>query len=279
MASIKGERDVRKRFEVYRQRTRRMVALVRHPQGSTISDKELGEIMGIPTGEVTVTRHLLMAIGVISWSGGAGQPGVWWVMKSDAEIEQALDLEMERQMRGGQSPESQLHDRRRIRRNPPTRVSAEKVAVETDRLGLPVGAVAGPDAPKPMHDLGLIERSHREPEALVLSAKQYVAAKAGGDEKVARAQKLMAELEEIGVPVPEELRQAATVPKDDRLEVIALVLPYVEALERRVVALSDQLRDQPKITDLQQTVSKQRSQIERLVAERTQAALGERGRR
>lgn len=278
MTSIKGVADVRTRFDVYRDRAHRIVALVASPNGTTISEKELAEMIGISTGELTTTRHLLVAIGAVMLDT-SHKPATWHVLKGGDELDQALDIEMERQMRGGYSPEARRKQVSLTKHHPPTRKTSEQVAVEEDRLGFPVGAVVGPEPESPMFGLKQIEKHEREPAALVNAAKQYVSAKAGGDTKIKRAVALINELNEIGVPIPPELRAAATVPTDERLEAIALVLPYITALERRVVALSDQLRDQPKISTLTQTVQKQRSQIERLVAERTQAALEERARR
>jgi hypothetical protein len=161
----------------------------------------------------------------------------------------------------------------KARRNPPTRRSAERVAVAEDRLGFPVAAVAGPDRPEALRS-SLVGSGPDAPAALVMAAKQYRSGVFNADAK--KAADLVAQLEDIGVTVPTELRQKAQPKKDERLEAIGLVLPFIEDLERRLVVATDSLRTQADYGTLRQTIDRQRQQIERLVAERTAEALGQR---
>lgn len=273
---------VRGRFDIYRARIRAIANLLAKGQPVEATDSEIGTLVGLNRDETRITRQLMMYIGALGWSTiHRPQQQNWraqhWTLLLDgADLEKAIDYEMERQMRGGLSPVTERKKAGQVRRNPPNPRAAERVAVATDRLGLETGAIVGPEAPNPMRQVATVANA---PEALIMAAKQYRARRAGSDEAVARAKALVAQLEEIGVPVPPELRSKASVAIDGRLETILEVLPYVERLERQLVGLQDQMRNQPKVTALQQTIDRQRSQIERLVAQRTQEALGEHPRR
>lgn len=277
MSNLKGTRDTRSRFLEYRRRAHLVQSYV--GVASQVGDLTLQELTGIPKGEIRTLRTLLVAIGAVEWENG--QPGqldssTWRFLKIGAALDAALDLEMERQMRGGMSPESEAKKLRQLRRRPPTRRSVERVAVAEDRLGFAVAAVSGPERPEALRS-SLVGTGPNAPAALVMAAKQYASGR--DDDSVRKAKALVKELNDIGVPVPAELAARAVAKKDDRLEAVALVLPYVEDLERRLVRAEDQIREWKDYGNLRQTVERQRSQIERLVAERTREALSERPHR
>ena len=120
--------------------------------------------------------------------------------------------------------------------------NAAKLNEYRDRVALqrkdnpddPLKAVVGPDAPNPMADLAPLRKS--EPRALIESAKQY------RGRKDLKTQKLK-ELRDGGITISDE---AIPLPIDERLEVLLLVLPYVERLERheeRIAQYADRYRE------------------------------------
>jgi len=270
-----GARD---RFETYLRRADAIVNLLTLGRPVQISDSEIAEMTGMTLAQVRIVREILIHIGAVTWEFRHGQivAPTWHLRMSKDELYHALDLEMERQMRGGLSPES-MRKKLGKRTRKLTRRSQERVAVHEDRLGFAVGAVAGPEPVSPLRTF-LKGSGPDAPAALVMAAKQYRAT-GGADSSVKKAAKLVEELEEIGVAVPPELRQRATVKKDDRLEAIGLVLPYIEDIERQLVVAKDQLRQMADYGSLKQTAARQKQQIERLVAERTAQAMGERPHR
>lgn len=280
MSRLQNYADVRTRFMEYRRRADAVFNLL--GQGATVTnDVEVAGVIGITDGELRTVRHLLEKIGTLRWerlpNEGQHARYRWTILTDKITMYQALDLEMERQMRGGLSPETEIIKARRFRRERRvTRQSAEKVAIIEDRLGLPVGAVVGPEPPKPMAQMKLAGEGPNAPAALVMAAKQY--RHGHGDETVAKAQALVKQLKEMGIEPPDDLVDKATVKRDIRLESVVLVLPYIESLERRLVQAEDQLRQQADYGQLRQVNEKQKHQIERLVAERTAQALSDRPR-
>lgn len=271
----------RRRFEMHRRRIHAVAGVLTLNREVAASDVEIAQMVGMSDDRVAATRRLMLDMGVLKYrrepNGRArgGYIGMWTLLKDDAELFHAIDLEMERQMRGGLSSETQRRKAPKKTRRL-TRQSQERVAVQEDRLGFAVGAVAGPEPISPLRT-SLKGSGPDAPAALVMAAKQYRHGR--GDERVRKAQALVKELNDLGVSVPADLAEAATVKKDSRLEAVALVLPYIEDLERRLVVAQDQLRAQADYGTLKQINDRQKHQIERLVAERTQAALGERPQR
>lgn len=266
----------RERFEVYRRNIHQLVDLLGTEPVET-NAQEIANVLGVRSDTtVRVLRNLMIYIGALEWKGKrGGRTAVWHVIKTGQALETAINYEMERQMRGGLTPESMRKKQGTRWSRRLTARSAERVAVINDSLGLPVGAVVGPEAPKPLAQARLAGEGPNAPAALVLAAKQYCAS-GGISEEVRKAKKLVAELEEIGVPVPDELRLRSNVVRDERLDAIGLVLPYIETLERQVEAQGRQLREMADYGTLKQANAKQKAQIERLVAEKTAQALGER---
>ena len=270
---IPAHGTARERFDIHRARITAIASALTVGQDVTATDRELGDLIGVPHWHISAARRLMVHIGVLEFrQGGPNKPGHWRLLKDGPLLDHAIDLEMERQMRGGLSPEAvRRKNTKKSRRL--TRQSAERVAVMEDRLGFAVAAVAGPDRPEPLRT-SLVGSGPNAPAALVLAAKQY---RHGlHDPKQRKAAELVKELTEIGVSVPPDLAAKAAPRKDDRLEAIALVLPYIEELERNLVQANDTLRAQADYGDLKQRVEKQRSQIERLIATRTADAMTER---
>lgn len=274
MRDIKPQDTARERFVGYRQRIAAVTSVLPVGIDTITNDSEMAELTGMTRGQINVTRNLMVRMGALQiWTVGGGPGRTHWKLMIDgADLDRAIDLEMERQMRGGLTPETERLKRNEARRHPPTRRSAEKVAVSEDRLGFATGAVAGPERPSPM--AAVRGAGPDAPAALVMAAKQY--RRGAGDEQVAKAQQLVKQLNEMGVSVPPELAEKAAVRKDERLEAVVLVLPYIEALERKLVVANDQLREQADYGTLRQRVETQKHQIERLVADRTADALGAR---
>lgn len=265
----------RERFDVWRPMIRQIANLLRLDEEVRTSSKELAALIGTRHSAIDTARRLMVFIGALRMEGYG-----WVLLKDGADLDRAIDLEMERQMRGGLSPETIRDKARPGRRHRPgvTRQSAEKVAVITDRYQEPVGAIVGPEAPKPMAQQLLKGSGSDAPAALVLAAKQY--AKTGGRTPEAdKAATLMAQLGELGITVPDELVAKARVIPDERLENIGLVLPYIEALERQVVGLGNQLREMSDYGELKRYRDSHKKQNEKDVADRVAAAMREEARR
>ena len=272
MKSIFHTRDTRQRFAEYRERIHAVENLIGAGEVEA-SDDEVAQMTGLTGAQVRVVRQLMMSMKVLHWiQPNPRTPGIWRMLVFTPQLDREIDLEMERQMRGGLTPES-LRKKRGTRKTRRLTVkSQERVAVTEDRLGFPIGAVSGPERPSPLAPLA--GAGPDAPAALVMAAKQY-RANGGNDSEQRKAAALVKELNEIGVSVPPELAEKAKPRKDDRLEAIALVLPYIEDIERQLVAAKDTLRTQGDYGTLRQTVERQRVQIQRLVAQRTSAAMGE----
>ncbi len=257
----------RERFDEYRRRAFDIAQLLTLGQPVPATFATIADATGMSQSQAHEMKDLLVTVAAIDWRRGLGGVGTWTLKMPTDQMFNALEMEMERQMRGGLTP-SQLARKRRV--SGVTRQSAERVAVIEDRIGLPVGAVVGPEAPnvlQPLKGLG-----PDGPGALVMAAKQY---RGGVTEATRKAAQMVEDLSAMGVPVPAELRERAKPRTDDRLEAIRLVLPYIEALERRLVATEDQVKQMADYGSLKQTVDRQRTQIERMVADRTAASMRE----
>jgi hypothetical protein len=131
-------------------------------------------------------------------------------------------------------------------------------------------AVAGPDAPNPFTALRGMRKD--ESKALIEASRQYA-------NKGAFLEKKIAELREEGFEVAEG---ALTIKRDDRLEAVALAIPYVEALERENERLLNQagagrtaIRE---LEDLRNNYARLKRAHENLIAQRASGATVASGR-
>jgi hypothetical protein len=154
----------------------------------------------------------------------------------------------------------------------PTEPTREQVAVATRPAteGQELVAVAGPDAPNPFTALRGMRKD--ESKALIEASRQYA-------NKGAFLEKKIAELREEGFEVAEG---ALTIKRDDRLEAVALAIPYVEALERENERLLNQagagrtaIRE---LEDLRNNYARLKRAHENLIAQRASGATVASGR-
>jgi len=103
----------------------------------------------------------------------------------------------------------------------------EKVAIRTNEAEQPVEAVVGEDAPSPFEALrGL--RKGSDAEAFVEAARQY---ERRNDFVIAK----LTEIEALGITIDrEKVLKGVHLQRDDELEGVARVLPYIDELESRV---------------------------------------------
>jgi hypothetical protein len=130
-------------------------------------------------------------------------------------------------------------------------------------------AIVGPDAPSSFAGLAPLRKN--EAYALVEAARQYT-------QRGTKMQEALAEFlhqaEELGLTVDDTKLQGSfgKAKKDERLESVGLVLPYITSLEQRVERLTTDLNAErarfAEFGQLKSTVASQRSHIERLIAER-----------
>jgi hypothetical protein len=108
----------------------------------------------------------------------------------------------------------------------PRPVDPERVAIRTDAQDRPVEAVVGPDAPNPFAGLRALRKS--EPAALVEAARQYNNRQ---DFVISR----LVEMEKLGVVIDrEKVMKGIKLERDDELEGIVKVLPFIDELEAQV---------------------------------------------
>lgn len=264
----------RARMDEWRRRIALIEPLLTLNRVVELKDTEIAELTGLKAAEVASTRLLMKHVGAIHYESHRGSiaGSQWTLLKGGQDLQHALHLEMERQMRGGLAPET-MRDKRKKANRLVTRQSAEQPAVIEDRWQEPVGALIGPEPTNVM--LPLKGLGPDAAGALVLAAKQY---KGGETDETRQARKVLLELHDLGVPAPEELAQKAVAQKDDRLEAITLVLPYIEGLERRLKALEAQLKEQGDYGTLKTIALRQKAQIERLVTEAAARSMKEQGR-
>jgi hypothetical protein len=264
----------RARMDEWRRRIALIEPLLTLNRAVELKDAEIAELTGLKPAEVASSRLLLLHVGAIHYESHRGHiaGSQWTLLKAGQDLQHALHLEMERQMRGGLSPET-MRDKRKKANKIVTRRSAEQPAVIEDRWQEPVGALIGPEPTNVM--LPLKGLGPDAAGALVLAAKQY---KGGETDETRQARKILLELHDLGIPAPEELAQKAVAQKDDRLEAISLVLPYIDGLERRLKALEAQLKEQGDYGTLKTIALRQKAQIERLVTEAAARSMKEQGR-
>jgi hypothetical protein len=142
----------------------------------------------------------------------------------------------------------------------------ERVTI-TEREEEETKAIAGPEPTKPTEVLRPLRKAD-DAEALIAAARQYVDRARQLDAKIK-------ELEAIGLHVDHELiHQAVSWETDERLELVALLLPYITRLENTNSRLAGEntetraLRQQ--VIEKDRQLSRQREHIERLVRERTE---------
>lgn len=149
-----------------------------------------------------------------------------------------------------------------------TEQQADVVAVRIEH-DEPVEAIVGPDSPNPFDVLRPYRRVVSEPYALVEAARQYRDRSTKMDGGI---KDLLDQAAELGLKVDEEALRAAISPieRDDRLETIALVLPYIDQLEAataRLLGQVDGLKVQvTELNKLRMDVTALRSQNQRLIA-------------
>lgn len=140
-----------------------------------------------------------------------------------------------------------------------------------------VRAVAGPEAESPMAALRPLRKAD-DATALIAAARQYAVR---ADKITSVVQDLVATAKSMGIEVDEgALRLGITLPTDERLETISLVLPVIDTLEARVESLNQQvLAQKGKVREydaMTVEVRRLKVRVEALVSERvntqTQAA-------
>jgi hypothetical protein len=116
-----------------------------------------------------------------------------------------------------------------------SRSSARKTVIERKKSEVakqPVAMSFGDDAPRSI-DIQRFSPANKEPGALVAAAKQY-------SEKFPVVQKALDTLKSGGLTIDEEaFFKAMNLQKDDRLETIALILPYIDQMERTITRLTE----------------------------------------
>lgn len=144
------------------------------------------------------------------------------------------------------------------------------IATRPASEGQELVASAGPEATSPFAALRSIRKD--ESKALVEAARQYA-------DKGTFLEKKIAELRAEGFEVAEG---ALSLKRDERLEAVALAVPYVDALERentRLLAMANNGREATKrYEDLSLRYTRLQQTNERLLAERVQGQRVESGR-
>lgn len=136
----------------------------------------------------------------------------------------------------------------------PTAPNPEVVAIRTDEQDRPVEAVVGPDAPSPFEGLRALKRD--EPAALVEAARQY-------EHRQDFVLERLVEIEKLGVTIDrEKVMKAIKLDRDDELEGIVKVLPYVGELEARVNQSENWRKDVLALRGEQREWAKERSRLE-----------------
>jgi hypothetical protein len=154
----------------------------------------------------------------------------------------------------------------------PTEPTREQVAVATRPAteGQELVASAGPEAPNPFTALRAMRKD--ESKAVIEAARQYA-------NKGAFLEKKIAELREEGFEVAEG---ALSIKRDDRLEAVALAVPYVEALERENERLLNQASSGRtairELEDLRNNYARLKRSHENLIAQRASGATVASGR-
>lgn len=148
----------------------------------------------------------------------------------------------------------------------PSHVSSTNGATPDHPVVPPVlVASSGPQAPTQLA-AGLTGERKDEPLALVEAARRYGSLYAEVDDKIR-------ELEKLGVKVDrEKIAKSMTLPQDSRLAAVALVVPYIDNLERQNERLRGQIAHQTEklagLPDLQRNHDRLKESNVRLLAEK-----------
>lgn len=129
-------------------------------------------------------------------------------------------------------------------------------------------AIVGPEPANAFASLAPLRKN--EAAALVEAARQY----ANRDTTVnTQLDQMEAAMKAIGVTFDRSLVQGAVViERDERLESVALVLPYINQLEQGFARVTDELAQAraklAEMPDLKRNSERQKAQIDRLISER-----------
>jgi hypothetical protein len=139
------------------------------------------------------------------------------------------------------------------------------LAVRVDR-DQPVEAIAGPDKPNPFAALAPLRKD--ESYALVEAARQYNQRDTKVNERI---EGLLRQAKEFGLTVDETaLRNSITIARDERLETVSLVLPYIGMVESQLANYQEQNeRLRKQLSDMEKTqreIVSLREQNRRLMA-------------
>lgn len=193
----------------------------------------------------------------------------WTLRKTHAEAIAILDkCDAEELAAADRNFAEAMIEKKTTRRQRITEQQADVVAVRIEH-DEPVEAIVGPDSPNPFDVLRPYRRVVSEPYALVEAARQYRDRSTKMDGGI---KDLLDQAAELGLKVDEEALRAAISPieRDDRLETIALVLPYIDQLEAataRLLGQVDGLKVQvTELNKLRMDVTALRSQNQRLIA-------------
>lgn len=218
------------------------------------SSKDLANTIGddsmFPYDRVKDYLHDMEKMGIISRrveygskSNGmsAGRHFHLTILLAPDEAEAAFDIADKEELRKYHVAISEGNRRsakRRWEKATAKKINTDKTAIRYEQ-DEPVEAIAGPEAPSPFEVLKPMRKD--EPKALVEAARQYRDKTGGIRSKI---DDVIATAKELGISINETaLRESVTVENDERLEIICLVLPYIEALERRVEALLEKSTD------------------------------------
>lgn len=201
----------------------------------------------------------------------------WTLMvPKDEAVARLIQLDADEQAQARENYAQGFEKQRETRRKANGAEHTEAKPVErlgiTVREGEPVEAIVGPEPPAPLADL----RQYRKNEsfALVEAARQY----AERHTKVGSSiEDLIAQAKAYGVTIDiDTVRQAVQFERDERLEDVGLVLPYVDELERAVSRLTNERTElYKKIADLNAAKvenTKLKAQVDRMIAQKVTAA-------
>lgn len=141
----------------------------------------------------------------------------------------------------------------------------------TVRDGIPVEAIVGPD-PEPVMDVMLkpykdaaMRNGNTDAIALIEAARQYRERHTSIDTKF---DDLIANANRMGVIIDvDAMRSAIQYDHDERLETVALLIPYIDEMEKHVATLRSEVGE---LGQLRIDNRKLKQQVERLIAEKVQ---------
>lgn len=214
---------VQKRFDTEAEVLRGLYDLMEPGKEEQIGSRSVSEALGIKQNQVDAAQRHFRQMGILSarleYPGG-GRISYWKLeVSSKGRALDMLATEHKRELLEGPW-DANLAPKYRPRKvkEAPKEAPSDGLALASDKSDDEVRAIAGPDAPSPFAVLAPLRKS--ESGALVAAAQQY------RDRHALLATKLK-ELREAGINVDEK---AITLARDERLETIMLVLPYIEDL-------------------------------------------------